>query len=98
MIRDGPVLHHTDLARLKAFAEKSTQHVDYVNVSFCRNAEDLHACRRQLAKCAQSFKLCAQVILFVCPTDVSKVESRRDSCHIQAMRSKVPMRLFASVS
>ncbi len=50
MIRSGPVLHHTDLASLKAFAEKSSQHVDYVNVSFCRSADDLHKTRAQLQK------------------------------------------------
>jgi hypothetical protein len=26
--------------------------VDYVNVSFCRNADDLHATRQHLDKCA----------------------------------------------
>ncbi len=51
MIHAGPVLHATDINSLKAFAEKSTQHVDYVNVSFCRNADDLHATRRKLQEC-----------------------------------------------
>jgi hypothetical protein len=98
MIRDGPVLHASDIEQLKAFAEHSTLHVgallvllflhvvlhclqqvcypsvhsrqnlcmrgsssvpsplqvDYVNVSFCRNADDLHATRQHLTKCACS--------------------------------------------
>lgn len=51
--RTGPALHELDVAALEAWvASPGHLPVDYVNVSFCRNAQDVRTVRAALDRCA----------------------------------------------